>query len=310
MQSFCRRKPNHKGSNYCKLHYFDPRYRSRISEFQDPTTDETEVSNRCCEIASVHAASAGTEKEEGGETRPLILGDSTNAAITGAIYTDHLALTTTCTTRNSGGSSICCRKPHHRRRVPRDRLYRGSSSPTNGDGGGSVEEEQEVRCLAISTRGKRCCYAAVVSNGNRYCHRHSSFFEDSTANVAGAVAASDEKHCHPFGKPPTEGEAPSFDSPEMGSDAVALAGEESNRPPSALSDLSTDLWQNRRVLISKGPHESRIGIVVRWRNGWVTVALVLSPGEEEPKNARGTTPSTITTNEIYHNRRSYELFLV
>ena len=56
------------------------------------------------------------------------------------------------------------------KRAPRDRLYRGCGS----------SQTSEVRCLAISTRGKRCCYAAVDLNGNRYCHRHSSFYDTET----------------------------------------------------------------------------------------------------------------------------------
>ena len=240
-------------------------------------------------------------------------------------------LTTTRVPRGDGGSggggSAAPPPPSSSRpkRAPRDRLYRGSGS----------SHPAEVRCLAISTRGKRCCYAAVDSNGNRYCHRHSSFFDGETATTPSNTKKTTKTTKTKKKEDKTDNEttpnddgaaakrgAPTKTRPGRRGDAAAAAGEPAHgaprasgkrsrqrsadpaaaeretgpRLPTALSDLSTDLWRDRRVRVSKGPHAGKTGTVSRWRNGWVTVELV-----------EATTTATTTT---CHNRRSYELFLV
>ena len=187
---------------------------------------------------------------------------------------------------------------------PRDTLYRGESA-------------DEIRCLAISTRGKRCCYAAVACNGNEYCHRHTSSFanknleandntktETTTSSVTTTKISKQE--------PPKP--IPLRSSPRSRSVVVpaqeakatpaviaskAPAKEQTTlpRPPRALSDISSDLWENQTVRISNGPHKSKIATVIRWGNGWVTVAL---SGKKHAKN-----PS-----KLFHNRRSHDLLLV
>ena len=267
-QSFCRRGPNYKGSNYCKLHFFDPRYKSMIAQNDDSFEDTI------CPRASKSSSTNVTEIESPSIDPAAIENKSLDQKST--------------------------------KRAPRDKLYRGS---TSNDGGTMAE----VRCLAISTRGRRCCYAAVALNGERYCHRHSSFFVGSNNPNPDPTP---KKETEPKADSTSARKSPAFEASDSAttpptrrnrsssvSHKASVAASDLSRPPSALSDLSTDLWQNRKVLVSKGPHKSKIATVVRWRNGWVTVELSIQ--EEEQKSTKN--KSKI---EVFHNRRSYELFLV
>lgn len=168
---------------------------------------------------------------------------------------------------------------------PRDTLYRG-------------ERAEEIRCLAISTRGKRCCYAAVACNGNEYCHRHTSIYangathKSETSNTATKPTKESNRSIPVRSSPRGRSMAPS--QPKATPPVAAAAP----RSPRALSDISSDLWKNQTVRICNGVYESETATVLRWGNGWVTVELAL-------KQKRAKNPS-----KILHNRRSYDLFLV
>mmetsp|Transcript_6110 Transcript_6110/g.12418 ORF Transcript_6110/g.12418 Transcript_6110/m.12418 type:complete len:261 (+) Transcript_6110:614-1396(+) len=98
------------------------------------------------------ATSTSSTKEE--ETRGTEANDNANKDDHN--HQDRLRI---CTATTAG-----CRIRLSIRRRPRDKLCQ--------EGG---KDKREVRCLAILTWGKRCCYAAVATNRNRYYYCHSSF---------------------------------------------------------------------------------------------------------------------------------------
>ncbi len=199
------------------------------------------------------------------------------------------------------------KKPHKTKsttgkRRPRDTLYRG-------------ESPEEIRCLAISTRGKRCCYAAVACNGNEYCHRHTSSFakkdleanddaittttisrQESTKSIPLRFSTRSRSVVVPAQEPPKT-------TPVAAVEASKTVQQSSPKLPRALSDLSSDLWENQRVRISNGPHKSKTATVLRWGNGWVTVELSSSKSSK-------TTHTKNHNKPVLHNRRSHDLVLV
>ena len=295
-QSFCRRGPNYNGSNYCKLHYFDPRYNNKSTIKEENKSTENSKNEESISDTTTIA------KVTGSENKPIAPPRNENESIAKTNNNNKEPDGLVLTTRNT-------KSKQQEKRAPRDKLYRGPTGNSAQDGSGVVE----VRCLAISTRGKRCCYAAVTSNGNEYCHRHSSFKgsddKNGTATDAIKTTKTKSKTKTKTNVAPVEESLANLNTTTLSScsrnrrnrssatsqKAVLTADASDPRSPNALSDLSTDLWQNRRVLVSKGPHQSKIGTVVRWRNGWVTVEL---------------TGNAKTKNPVFHNRRSYELILV
>jgi hypothetical protein len=269
-QSFCRRGPNFNGSSYCKLHYFDPRYKYKRKRNEEQHRQQEQKEESHPESNSTRSTAAAKPLEKSNNS------SSSSKRVT-AEKEDQPRASTRGGSRPieppSESSAVNNNNSSSRSRVPRDRLYRGSLFQSG---------EAEVRCLAISTRGKRCCYTAVDSNGNHYCHRHSSFFHKDSNEASETTLRSSNRSSGALNRADHQQLLPQPQS------------------PAALSNLSTDLWQNRKVLVTRGPHKSRIGTVDRWRNGWVTVKLS-SGGHNSNINA---------TPVVYHNRRSYELFLV
>lgn len=314
-QSFCRRGPNYNGSNFCKLHYFDPRYNDATSSTRS-TNSTPEEAKRMCQKTPETSNNDSSNYET---TTAVRISDNSNLSFplprnTGETVPSKIA--------NNELESLSTKKQKsnpRQKRAPRDKLYRG---PT-GNSAGEESSEVEVRCLAISTRGKRCCYTAVACNGNEYCHRHSSFFASANGkenSVDAKDTAKSEENKNSNDTTYTKETSKNFSSPRRNRSLAAslqkapLAALSDQRAPKALSDLSTDLWQNRRVVISKGPHESKIGNVVRWRNGWVTVELL--SGQRQDKQKASTTTKEKNDKPpkskipVFHNRRSYELILV
>ncbi len=308
-QSFCRRAPNYNGSNFCKLHYFDPRYTDAISTSTSTSTSTTSTST----------SSTSGEVNKMCQKTPeiaVLISENLNQSISPVRNTKE---TIRSKKANDEAESVSSKKPTSNPKqkfAPRDKLFRG---PT-GNSAGEESSEVEVRCVAISTRGKRCCYAAVACNGDEYCHRHSSLFttSDTKENALDSKnQGNDDSNENSIQeRSSTEifdsenGSAPRRNRSLATSQKPPLTGLSDPRAPKALSDLSTDLWQNRRVMIAKGPHESRIGTVVRWRNGWVTVEL--SEQQENQKNttSKGKNDRGKSKYPAFHNRRSYELTLV
>jgi len=286
--SFCRRGPNYKGSKYCKLHYCDPRYKHDLGVVLRPPSEPLVVVSASdwpyeppSSDGNSSSATATDDDEEEDETQPPQ--DPTPQK-----------LVPPSSSRLSG--------------KPKDRLYRGSSFA------------DEVRCLAISTRGKRCCYAAVAANHNRYCYRHSSRFDPEKSNDEEPRSRTLSSRLKEETADRNPGTASAVTSaPRRRSRAAAAAlhlpstgSERSTSTTTPLNLLSTDQWFEKRVTIRKGPYTSKIGTVVKWRNGWVTV--LLDPDTSFGENDRNDhcDKKTTTTGKpgIYHNRRSYELLLL
>lgn len=159
----------------------------------------------------------------------------------------------------------------------------------------------EIRCQATTTRGRACAYVAA-GEANKYCHLHADYEKNPPArrNKAALIASTTslmQKGSKVFvvGKnvKTTQG--------------AQSEGEEDIHESTAqsfplLSMLSTDVWFDKRVIISTGPFMNRTGHVLRWGNGWVTVKLDVESGSG-PGSSRG------KGDDVLHNRRSFELFL-
>lgn len=161
----------------------------------------------------------------------------------------------------------------------------------------------EIRCQATTTRGRACAYvAAGDANNNKYCHLHADYDKNPPArrNKAALIASTTSlmqkgskvfvvgKHAKTAHGSEAEGKE---DLHESTAQSFPL-----------LSMLSTDVWFDKRVIISTGPFMNRTGHVLRWGNGWVTVKLDVESGSDSG-SSRG------KVDDIVHNRRSFELFL-
>ena len=178
--------------------------------------------------------------------------------------------------------------------------------------------EDEVRCLATTTRGRACSYIAVHSS--KYCYLHADYDTNPPPRRGGSsqrVAENVMKETgneHDIVRPesispiPTGAvksvreESPQI-SPLPSSNEVVIvetpggakavnqlpwkhSPSDSSYP--LLSTVSTDQWLQKRVIISTGSLLNRAGRVEKWGNGWVSVRI---------------------TGVGVHNRRSFELFL-
>jgi len=78
-------------------------------------------------------------------------------------------------------------------------------------------------------------------------------------------------------------------------------------PYPLLNSIPSDKWSQRLVLIANGPFANYSGRVVKWGNGWITVAL------SEKHNANGDVECFLNKDdgkEFLHNRRAIELYLL
>ena len=138
----------------------------------------------------------------------------------------------------------------------------------------------QVRCPATTTRGRPCAYQAVT----KYCHLHADY----------------DTHPPPRRKSKDEPEEERKDSPVV-SVASEASGKRRNRmnakwavkhaesPFPLLSMLATEQWQGQKVRVAVGPFSGHVGTVQKWGNGWITIFI---------------------PDVGYHNRRSFELYLV
>lgn len=145
--------------------------------------------------------------------------------------------------------------------------------------------DDEVRCVAVTTRGRACGYVAV--NSSRYCYLHADYETNppprrSKEVVAAEVQSSDESS--------TIAAELDSDSKKPGKrrTTAKLKQMHAESPFPLLSMISTDQWFGRTVKCAVGPLMGRLGIVEKWGNGWVSV------------NIKG---------HGYHNRRSFELYI-
>ncbi|KAG7367639.1 hypothetical protein IV203_030310 [Nitzschia inconspicua] len=260
--SYCRRQPCFQGSNYCKLHYS-----------LNNKNDENNLSSSSC--------------EESIKAIVVPAGPSSNDNHKGNLAPPPPPSTNTMPFFHLVTNAIQSNAPQQQQQ---DKRFTGSPG--------------ETRCQATTTRGRACAYVAV-GDPNKYCHLHADYERNPPARRNKAVLIASTTSLMQRGskvfvvgnnnkttktknnKGPPHGDSEHKGKPDGGS---------TNSFP-LLSMLSTDVWFNKRVIISTGPFLNRTGHVLRWGNGWVTVKLDVDadiPGTEK---------------EMLHNRRSFELFL-
>jgi hypothetical protein len=172
----------------------------------------------------------------------------------------------------------------------------------------------QVRCPATTTRGRPCAYQAVT----KYCHLHADYDthppprrktrEDDAASTASSTptavattaslnssttsAATAEESSSRTGPSPVVSVA-SVESPAPGKRRhrthAKWAVKHAAAPHPLLSMRATDQWPGQRVRVAVGPLTGQIGTVHKWGNGWITIFI---------------------PDVGYHNRRSFELYLV
>jgi len=188
--------------------------------------------------------------------------------------------------------------------------------------------DDEVRCLATTTRGRPCAYVSVFTS--KYCFLHADYDTNppprrggsgSTPKQGKAVSApsSEIEGCPPIPdltswipsmKPsvtcgPSAG-PPSYASHDSSSSSSSRSDmEKANSPPQLidcplplLSSISSDQWLNKNVLIGLGPLVNHIGQIMKWGNGWVSLRIQSGAAAQEMHGG------------LLHNRRSVELFLL
>ena len=188
--------------------------------------------------------------------------------------------------------------------------------------------DDEVRCLATTTRGRPCAYVSVFAT--KYCFLHAAYDTNppprrggsgSTPKQGKSVSApsSEIEGCPPI--PDLTSWIPSMktsitsrssagpqssaseDSCSSSSSSQSDIGK-ANAPPQLikcplplLSSIPSEHWLNNNVLIGHGPLVNHIGQIIKWGNGWVSLRIQSGAARE----AHGGT---------LHNRRSVELFLL
>jgi hypothetical protein len=159
----------------------------------------------------------------------------------------------------------------------------------------------EVRCLATTTRGRACAY--VVVGSTKYCYLHADYDTNPPPRRGGAALRKLEKQggrtsptcaqkIGPVLASKEDGNNPAVKSEKVG-DSTNIHSFNWKRSTLSssfplLSMISTDQWYGKRVIVSAGPLINRSGLVEKWGNGWVSVAI---------------------DGVSVHNRRSFELFL-
>ncbi len=194
--------------------------------------------------------------------------------------------------------------------TPQDRRYTDSSIDT--------------RCLATTTRGRKCAYIAV--GNTRYCNMHAAYdtnppklnsktrtceqergrawlgekamadHEDITRCFTNVLASSPSllsEDSMDIARVTTssDGETPCKSSKKAFSSLCASSEANEMHTESSyplLSMIPTDLWFQKTVRVAVGPLQGSFGRVLKWGNGWVSVNI---PGIG------------------MHNRRSFELYL-
>jgi len=188
--------------------------------------------------------------------------------------------------------------------------------------------DDDVRCLATTTRGRPCAYVSVTSS--KYCFLHADYDANppprrggsgSTPKTSkiGSTAQNEIEGCPPIPDLLHVTESPLYqaDTPRRAGDESQLLAledacsvassrsemENAKLPPQLikcsyplLGSISSDQWFDKYVLIGLGPFVNRVGKIVKWGNGWVSVN-VQSESSELP-------------DMLLHNRRSVELFLL
>ena len=189
--------------------------------------------------------------------------------------------------------------------------------------------DDEVRCLATTTRGRPCAYVAV--SDSKYCYLHADydtnppprrggsgstpkqvkFISTPQGDLDGCPPLPDLSHAEvPFATQPEglrHGEGTQSSSASDDSCSVASSRSDADKskpspqlikcPHPLLSSISSDQWSDKYVLIGLGPLVNRVGKIMKWGNGWVSVRI--QSGDNE--GAEG---------GLLHNRRSVELFLL
>lgn len=182
--------------------------------------------------------------------------------------------------------------------------------------------DDEVRCVATTTRGRPCAYVCVA--GTKYCRLHAAYDTHPPPRRGGSSSSATTPKPEPKldimprmqGCPtlPDLGTGRRFSTPSLQPALVPYNSGNSRRSPSSvssddsfaasshsfdsspdassqvlLSSISSDQWLDRKVKFATGPFVNRTGIVEKWGNGWVTVRV---------------------HGGLTHNRRSIELYLV
>lgn len=284
--SYCRRTPCYKNSKFCKLHY----QQYVVQGGADPN---------CVDIVKLDKIGKRGISDPGNEMN----GDG------------------------SGNLLSIGQRSHQ------DKRYTGNS-------------KDEVQCLATTTRGRPCAYVAV--HNTKYCHLHADYDTNPPPRRGGSSSTAQKIKQQPndtlanglttlssgngltktFCTVTTlhgdnsrqQGIIPSSSSSKrvvyplfkfptstlQTKSELAPGKEPSTTPPTIdppppfplLNSIPSDKWSDKLVLISTGPLVNHVGRVLKWGNGWITVST--TTGGKSPQDS----------NEILHNRRAIELYLV
>ena len=190
--------------------------------------------------------------------------------------------------------------------------------------------DDEVRCRATTTRGRPCAYVSVIDS--KYCFLHADYDTNPPPRRGGS--GSTPKQAEVLSVPlgditgypsmpdlsksakvlptlavsarigPGECQTPSVESDDSLSISSSQSDMEGKKPTpqlikcshSLLSSISSDQWLDKVVMVGLGPLVNRLGKIVKWGNGWVTVRIL--------------SDSNQGSDGLLHNRRSVELFLL
>ena len=190
--------------------------------------------------------------------------------------------------------------------------------------------DDEVRCRATTTRGRPCAYLSV--SDSKYCYLHADYDTNPPPRRGGSGSTPKEAEVlsAPLGDitgypimpdlsksvkvssalkvlatiGPADYQTPSVESDDSLSISSSQSDTEGKKPASQLincshpllSSISSDQWLDKNVIVGLGPLVNRVGKIVKWGNGWVTLRIY-SDSHPGPDG-------------LLHNRRSVELFLL
>ena len=314
---YCRRGPCFGGSKYCKLHY------EHLARTGSPTIvlksgkSNNSRSNSPSSSGGIAATSSTlhAKGKKGNATSKYLDGkDKSSKSLTCSLISqDNMSGRNETINGNlidlpAPEPSSLALKTTRKSRHSHDRQFTGAPG--------------QVRCQAITTRGRPCKYVAAESTSSgssdnvhpKYCRMHANHETNPSqprrvqkhhrpteaitqSGPTGRIEPTRPKHDSfksRHKKRKTKGKK-AQKSPKLCSSAAASKSDS----PVGLNSLPTAKWQDQKVTIATGPYLNHSGRVVKWNNGWVTVRV----------DSKLSQASDDASDDMYHNRRSFELLL-
>ena len=288
--SYCRRTPCYKNSKFCKLHY----QQYVVQGGADPNCVDIVKLDRigkkgisdCNNISNAEVSC--TVLNVGGQR------NHQDKRFTGNSKDEIQCLATTTRGRPCAYVAVQNTKYCH---LHAD--YDTNPPPRRG-GSSAGTQKIKLQSNTVKVEGQTTLVSGIVDVQTICTVATSARSNSHSSKVLGNISSnfSSKKVSYPLFKFSTS-TIPSKNDLASGKEPSTIPPTIDPPPPfPLLNSIPSDKWSDKLVLISTGPLVNHVGRVLKWGNGWITVATTTG--------GKGTEGS----GEILHNRRAIELYLV